>query len=167
MSFLSDLGGLFQKITSGGTNPEQHFDEVAKAVPCSSLADGLAAAFRSNETAPFAEMASQLFSNGNPNQQAGLLNSLLSSVGPGVLASLGGGGLASLLRPGQTSITPEEAAKVDPAEVQNLAEHVEKRDPSIIDRVSEIYAQHPTLVKTLGAAAVGIAMRKIAETHKV
>jgi hypothetical protein len=49
--------------------------------------------------------------------------------------------------------------------VQALTEHAQKQDPSIIDRVSEIYAEHPTLIKTLGAAALTIAMRKIAEQH--
>ncbi len=164
-SMLSNLSGLFQKITSGDASPEQHFDQVAQAVPCSSLASGLAAAFKSNETAPFSQMASQLFSRGNGTQQASVLNTLLSSVGPGALASLGGGGLASLLQSGQKSVTPEQAANVDPAEVQKLAEHAEKHDPTIIDRVSEVYAQHPVLIKSLGAAALGIAMKKIAETH--
>ncbi|MCU1294899.1 MAG: hypothetical protein JWP08_3749, partial [Bryobacterales bacterium] len=57
------------------------------------------------------------------------------------------------------------ASQVDPAEVQRLAEHAEKQDPSIVDQLSQVYAQHPTLVKSLGAAALGIAMKRIAETH--
>ena len=32
--------------------------------------------------------------------------------------------------------------------------------------MSSFYAQHPTLVKTLGTAAMMIAMRKIAEQHQ-
>lgn len=166
-SMFSNLSGLFQKITSGDANPEQHFDQVAQAVPSSSLASGLAAAFRSNETPPFSQMASQLFSKGNGTQQASVLNTLLSSVGPGMLASLGGGGLASLLQSGQKSVTPEQAANIDPSEVQKLAEHAEQHNPSIIDRVSEVYAQHPALIKGLGAAALGIAMKKISENHAV
>ena len=167
MSFLSDLGALLQKATSGEGNPEEHFDQVAQAVPSSSLATGLSEAFRSNETAPFPQMASQLFSNGNSGQQASILNALLSSLGPGVLASLGGGALGSLLQPGQTSVTPDQAAKVDPAQVKDLVEHAEKQDPSIIDRLSQVYAEHPTLVKSLGAAALAIAIKKMSETHKV
>jgi hypothetical protein len=34
-----------------------------------------------------------------------------------------------------------------------------------IDRVSSIYAEHPVLVKSLGAAALTIAMKKIAKQH--
>ena len=167
MGLLSNLGGLLQKISSGEANPEQHFDQVAQNVPSSSLASGLTAAFNSNETAPFSQMVSQLFSNGDGNQRASVLNTLLSSLGPGAHAGLGGGLLASLLHSGQTTVTPDQAAKVDPAEVQQLAEHAQSHDPTLVDRVSEVYAQHPTLVKTLGAAAITIMMRKIAETHKV
>jgi hypothetical protein len=38
-------------------------------------------------------------------------------------------------------------------------------DPSILDRVSAVYAEHPVLIKGLGAAALTIAMKKIAEQH--
>jgi hypothetical protein len=47
--------------------------------------------------------------------------------------------------------------------VQQLAAHAEKADPSIIDKASSFYAEHPTLVKTLGGAALTIAMAKMAE----
>jgi hypothetical protein len=161
MSFLSGIGNLLQQVTSGNANPEEHFDKVAQAVPSSDLASGLSAAFRSSETAPFSQMVSQMFSRGNGNQQASVLNTLLGSLGPGVL----GGSLASTLGAGQSTVTPEQASQVDPAEVQRLAEHAEKQDPSIVDQLSQVYAQHPTLVKSLGAAALGIAMKRIAETH--
>jgi hypothetical protein len=166
MSFLSGIGNLLQQVTSGNANPEEHFDKVAQAVPTSDLASGLSAAFRSSETAPFSQMVSQMFSRGNGTQQASVLNTLLGSLGPGVLGGLGGK-LASTLGGGQSTVTPEQASQVDPAEVQRLAEHAEKQDPSIVDQLSHVYAQHPTLVKTLGAAALGIAMKRIAETHSL
>jgi hypothetical protein len=164
MSFLSGISSLLQQVTSGNANPEEHFDKVAQAVPTSDLASGLSAAFRSSETAPFSQMVSQMFSRGNGTQQASVLNTLLGSLGPGVLGGLGGK-LASTLGGGQSTVTPEQASQVDPAEVQRLAEHAEKQDPSIVDQLSQVYAQHPTLVKTLGAAALGIAMKRMAETH--
>jgi hypothetical protein len=48
-------------------------------------------------------------------------------------------------------------------EIQHLANHDQGQDPSIIDRVSEIYAEHPAIVKTLGSAALSVAMAKIAQ----
>jgi len=169
MGLFGQLTGLLQQYASGqtGTDDEvnQHFDQVATAVPTSSMASGLADAFRSDQTAPFAQMAAQLFSGSGGDHQSNLLNTLLASAGPGVLSQFlganGGGALAGLLGGGQNQLTPGEAASVPPEEVQALAEHVQKTDPSVIDRVSEIYAEHPTLIKTLGAVALGIAMKKI------
>jgi hypothetical protein len=100
-----------------------------------------------------------------------MLTTLLSTAGPGVLAQFTGNNpnssLASLLQSGQAQVTPEQAAQVDPSEVQALAQHVEQHNPSIIDRVSEVYSEHPTLIKTLGAVALGIAVKKIAENHQI
>jgi hypothetical protein len=174
MSLLGGIGDLLKRYTGGtGTSPanlEQNFDQVAQAVPSSSLAGGLAEAFRSGDTPPFAQMAAQLFSNGNGQQQASMLTTLMSSVGPDVLSkftgSNAGSQLAAILQGGQTQVSAEQAAKVDPTEVQALAQHVEQNNPSIIDRVSEVYAEHPTLIKTLGAAAMAIAVKKIAKQHQ-
>src|SRR5271168_4715321 len=90
MSFLSSIGGLLQQYAGGSApagNVEDHFDQVAQAVPSSSLAQGLAASFNSGETAPFAQMASQLFANGNGGQQASMINTLMSTAGPEILQS--------------------------------------------------------------------------------
>jgi hypothetical protein len=172
MSFLSGIGDLLKQYTGGnaGTaNVEQHFDQVAQSVPTSSLASGLAEALRSGQAGSFSQATSQLFSNGNGAQQASLLSGLIASVGPSVLAKFTAGNpnspLASLLSAGQSAITPAQAASVPAADVAALAQHAHDQDPSIIDRVSQIYAQHPTLIKTLGAAALTVAVKKIADQH--
>jgi hypothetical protein len=75
---------------------------------------------------------------------------------------LGGGGLGSLA--GMLSsghVSPEQAAQVPPDTVQQLAQHAEKQNPSVVDTVSGFYSQHPTLVKALGAAAMWIALKHI------
>ena len=169
MNWMDQISGLLQQYGGGQSqasgNVAEHFDQAAQAAPASSLADGLAAAFRSNQTPPFAQMASQLFGASSGSQQAGVLNTLLASAGPGLLSSLlsGGGvpGLASILGSGATHLTPEQAAQVPVEEVQQLAEHVEKHDPSIVDQISGFYSEHPTLIKTLGGAALAIAMSKM------
>jgi hypothetical protein len=152
MSFLSGIGDLLKQYQSGSAPPastpgvEQHFDQVAQAVPSSTLAGGLAEAFRSGQTAPFPQMA---------------------TLGPAMIAKFAGGApnspLASLLQSG--SVTPAQAASVSPADVEALTSHAASQDPSIIDRVSAVYAQHPVLIKSLGAAALTIAMKKIADSH--
>ena len=53
MSFLSGIGDLLKQYSGSTANApatpgvEQHFDQVAQAVPSSTIAGGLAEAFRS------------------------------------------------------------------------------------------------------------------------
>lgn len=179
-----DLGSLLQQYAAGsvGAPPahvEEHFDQVAQNASPDLLSQGLAAAFRSDSTPPFSQMVGQLFGAGNPTQRAGMLSSLLAGVAPGVMASLasGGGGasgnsgiggiLGRLLGSGGNSaapqqVTPDQAAQVTPAEVEQIAEHAQAHNPGIVDRMSSFYAEHPQLVKGLGAAALGIAMSRMA-----
>jgi len=154
----------------GGSSPtseadvNEHFDQVTQSVPQSAMADALSHAFRSDQTPAFGQMISSMFSQSNGEQKAGMLNQLLSSVGPGALTSLGGGGmLSSLLAGGATQLTPEQAQTISPETVQQLASHAERADPSIVDKASSFYSQHPALVKTLGAGVLSIAMAKLAQ----
>lgn len=150
--------------TGGGGEVEGHFNQVAAAAPTSALAGALSSVFRSDQTPPFGQMVGQLFGNSNGTQRAGLLNTLLSSgAGAGILSQLQGAGVS--MPPaggGAPQITPEQAAKISPEMVQQAAAHAEQHDPSIVDRVSELYAQHPQLINTLGMAAMSMAMSQIA-----
>ena len=152
--------GLLEQYASPGAsntgNVEQDFQQVSQAAPQQHLATGLADAFRSSQTPPFAQMVSTLFSHSNSDQQAGLLNHLLGSLGPGAASGILGG-----LFSGGSQVTPQQAQQVPPEAVHQLAEQAEKNDPSIIDSVSSFYAQHPTLVQTLGAGALGLIMSHI------
>jgi hypothetical protein len=121
-----------------------------------SLASALGAAFRSDQTPAFPQMLSNLFSNSDGQQRAGLLNHLLASAGPGVLAALPGP-LGALLKGGST-ITPEQAQRISPESVQSIAEHAQKANPSIIDQVSGFYSEHPKVVQAIGAGALAMIM---------
>ena len=159
---LSDLLGVLEQYRGASAsapppNVEQDFSQVAQAAPPGHLASGLAEAFRSGETPPFAQMIGSLFRNSDGQQRAGILNQLLGAAGPGLLSSGALAGLGGLLR-GSGAVTPEQANQVQPDAVQQLAEHAEKQNPSIVDQASQFYAQHPTLVKTLGAGALALVM---------
>lgn len=167
--FLSTLSTLAQKFASGqGT--DEHFDQVAQNVPQQSLANGISSLLSAGGSANFGQIASQLFNSGDAAQKSGMLNTLLASAGPGVLASFLGGGagsaLSGLLKGGQTSITPEQASQISADEVKQLAEHVHTQDGGIADTLGNFYAQHPALVKTLGAAALGLVVNHLADAHK-
>jgi hypothetical protein len=103
-------------------------------------------------------MLRTLFSNSNGQQRAGILNQLLGAVGRGGLQSGALSGLSGFLTGGKTTVTPEEANQVSPETAQQLAEHAQERDPSIVEQASAFYAQHPTLVKSLGAGALALIM---------
>ncbi len=171
MGILDSVSDLLKQYGSGGTpnaaDATQHFDQVTQAAPPNMIADGLSAVFHSNQTPAFGNLVSNLFSQSNGEQKAGVLNQLLGSVGPGALSQLAGGGaLAALLGGASKEITPDQANKISPEVVQQLATHAEKTDPSVVDKASSFYAQHPALIKTLGGAALSIALAKVAERQK-
>ncbi len=173
-----DLGSLLSQFTGGGTaaGATDHFDKVAQSASPDLLSQGLSAMFHSDQTPPFGQMAGQLFGQANPSQQAGMLNQILGSMGPGVLGSLvsgaQGGGLGAIV--GQltqggaapSAITPDQASKLTPEQVQVIASHAEQNNPGIVDEMSSFYAQHAGLIKTLGGAALMIALAKMAEKHQ-
>ncbi|MDQ1470935.1 MAG: hypothetical protein QOJ99_2415 [Bryobacterales bacterium] len=167
MGLMDEVGNLLQQYkggqaTSPTANVEGDFSQVAQAAPQAAVSSGLSDAFRSNQTPPFGQMVSQLFQNSNGSQKAGILNQLLGAAGPGALTGSVFGGLTSMLQ-GRTSVTPEQAHQVSPEVVQQLSEHAEKQDPSIIDKASEFYAQHPTLVQGLGAGALALIMSRMSQ----
>jgi len=160
---LSNLLGILSQYRDAAASAppasvDADYSQVAATAPQSHLASGLAEAFRSDDTPPFGQMLSTLFSNSSGQQRAGILNQLLASVGPSLLASGGLSSLAGLLRGGTPSVTPEQANRVSPDDVEQLAEHAEKQNPSIVDQASRFYAQHPTLVKALGAGTLALIM---------
>ena len=168
MGILDQLSGVLSQYTSGSAQPpadvHEHFDQVAQVAPQGLIAEGLAAAFRSKDTPAFGQMLGNLFSQSNGDQKTGILNQLLASAGPDILSQVAGGGaLTSLLQGGAKQVTPEQAQQISPEMVQQLATHAEKADPSIIDKASSFYAEHPTLIKTLGGTVLSVALAKVAE----
>jgi len=175
MGLLDQLSKVVGKQSgSGGQDPaenvHQGFDRVSQEAPTESMAAGLSHAFRSNETPPFGQMVSTLFRNGNPQQRTGLLTTLLSGAGPQVLGSFIGrsgglGNLATAFQSGQP-ISESHAGQISPEEVEELAAHSERQNPSVVDHVSGFSAQHPNLVKTLGSGALSVMMSKIGGGHR-
>lgn len=164
------LMDILQRYTNtvAGANTDtvnEHFDEVAGNASPDVLGQGVADAFRADGTPPFGEMVGGMFGQSNPQQQAGVLNQLLRSIGPGVLSALAGGILGRMTAPsngGVPQVTPEQASALTPEQVQVIATHAEQHDPGVLDRVGGFYAQHPDLVKTLGSAALAIALAGVA-----
>ena len=155
------LMDLLTQFTSSGKVSDQNFDQVAQSVPSNVLANGLAGAFRANETPSIGTMVGQLFGNSNAQQQAGMLNQILAALGPAAAASLAGGVLGRVMNPGSSQITPDQASQLSPQQVQEVVEQAHQTNPGIADELAGFYAQHSGLIKTLGGVALAITLAKM------
>ena len=101
----------------------------------------------------------------------------LGGLGGGGAGGLGGLGglLGGLLGGGANSnagtqqmpqLTPQDAERMSPQEVQELATQAEQHNPGIIDQMSRYYAQNPQLFKALGGAALAVALGQIAQRRR-
>lgn len=188
-----NLGDILDQYAARPTSTEADFDEVAAQAPPELLGDGIAQAFRSDQTPAFGDMVGQMFGGSNPSQRSGLLNVLIGALGPAVLGKLGGmlggaggagamtggggggGGILGSILGGLTGgasggggnaapqISPTDAERISPTQIREMAEEAQKSDPGILDRVGGFYAQHPELVKILGGAALAIALGRMAQ----
>ena len=169
-----DFGGLLQQYLGGASSntakAEDHFGQIAQSAPGGLLTDGLSAAFRSDQTPPFGQMVGQLFGNGNSQQQSGMMSTLLASLTPAAIAALtSSGALSNLMGSGgtvTTTPTTEQMKTLTPDQVAQIATHAEQHSPGVVDQMSSFYAQHTSLIKTLGGAALAIALAKMANGMK-
>jgi hypothetical protein len=65
------------------------------------------------------------------------------------------------MAPGQTQITPEQAARLTPQQVQEVVNHANDNHPGVADQLGNFYAEHRGLVNTLGGLAATIALTKM------
>jgi hypothetical protein len=146
---------------------EADFDRLSRHAPSATVSEGLAEAFRSNQTPPFANMLSQLFGRSPSTQKSDVLNTLVATLGPALVAQLlarhGASRAAKELETGKAKVSPEVAEQVPEQSIAAVAAEAEKKDPSIVDRISKFYAEQPALVKTLGGLALTVAMAKVAQ----
>jgi hypothetical protein len=120
----------------------QDFESVASEIPPHELSHGLEEAFRSEQTPPFEQMVRQLFEHSNSDQRAGLLD--------------------LFRREAPQAASPGTAVDAPPGRVQEMAAEAAKANPSIMQRVSQFYAEHPQVVQMLGNAALAVVMNRVA-----
>ena len=169
MGWADGLGQVLQNVLGGkASESDIHsaFDKVAGAAPPGELAQGLSHVFNSDQTPPFEQMVGGLFGKSSSDQKAGMLNQMISALGPSagnVLGGLGGlGGLAAVLQGGGT-VTPAQAQDVSPAAVEAIARKAQQANPSVVDSISGFYAKNPQLVKAIGAGALALLMSRLAK----
>lgn len=172
MGLQETLSQVLSSVTAGQASDadiDSTYDKVAGEIPQDDLSASIAHVFNSDKTPAFEQMVGGLFNQSNPEQKAGLLTQILGALGPNAAQVLGGtaglGGLAGLLQKGGT-IDPQQAQEVSPAAVQELAQKASQANPSIIERASQFYAQHPALVKGIGAGALALLMSNLSGRTK-
>ena len=155
------LMDILNQVLTTGTASDQHFDQVAQNVPSDVLASGLAHAFRADQTPEIGAMVAQMFGNSNGQQQAGMLNQIIAALGPAVASGLAGGTLGGIMGRGNGQVTAAQASQLSPQQVRDIVQSAHEANPSIADELASFYSQHSGLIKTLGGAALAIAMAKI------
>ena len=143
-----DLGGLLQQyLGGGGASPGNARITSARwrrRAP-ELVGQGMAAAFRSNQTPPFGQMVAQLFLQANPQQQAGMLTQLLSSLSPAAVAALTNSGvLPGVLGQGAGSI--RRRSRLSRRARSRLpkcrrSRRMRSTHPGIVDQLSQFYAR--------------------------
>lgn len=168
---LFDVLAQYTKTPPSATSgtSEAHYTEIAPQVSPDMLSKGMAETFRSDQTPPFGDMVGQLFGQSSPQERAGLLSQLLQSLGPAAVSALGAGVLGRVL--GQNNltpsgqiptITPAQASQVSPEDVREIAVQAEQNQPGIVNNVSDFFAQHPDLIKGIGAMGLAVLLGKMA-----
>ena len=159
-----DLQSILSRYIGGSpattADSGSHFETAARELPPNVVGNGVAEAFRSDQTPPFGQMVGDLFGRSNPQQQAGVLNQILGSLGPassgvagGILGRIFGNKADSPAIP--TTLTPDQASALTPEQVNEIATHAEKQNPGIVDRVGQ-------RIGHLGAQPARVALH---ETH--
>jgi hypothetical protein len=167
MSFMDILKQYTNPSEAHSATSTAHFDEVAQSANPAVVGEGVAAAFRSDQTPPFPDMVAKLFGQSNSQQQAGVVNQLLGSINPAMLSTLAGGVLGRLGTTTGTgsappTLTPAQASQLTPDQVQVIAAHARQHDTGIMDKIGSFYGEHPQLVKSLGGMALALVLGKMA-----
>lgn len=174
MNRENDVSAVLQQYTAetgvhSVQKVEQDFVAVAQHVPAEHVTTGLAEAMHSEQTPPFEDMVGDSFERGSDELRAAMLKRLIDGASPAVVKPLIDDGLL----PRAANGSGHPAVPVDNGLVQNLDTEVVRRlareaaqeNPSVIDRMSEFFAVDPDAGRTLGGAALSVALNKIAEAR--
>lgn len=148
---------------------EQDFVAIAQQVPAQEVTGGLVQAIHSEQTPPFDELMRQSFERADAGQRAAMLKRLLEGASPRVLSPLTDNTVLRYIARDEyhvVSVHADDAigGLLSPGVFQQIAGEAAAHDPTVVDRMSEFYAVDPDAGRTLGGAALSVALGKMAET---
>ena len=164
MGWQDMLGGVMNQFTGSATAPGQdahaQFEQLSSIVPANLLGSSIGPALGSMATQEVAQHLLSSASAMTPEQRGGLFSTLLSGF------TSQGTDATSLLS--QLGVNPETATNPEaatPEDVAALAAHAHQNAPDIFHKAMEFYAEHPVLVKSMGAIAVGLIVKHFMNKH--
>ncbi len=169
MPVLENLTELANRVNE--KTPEKEvfstYEQMAEMIPPGTLAEALSNYFRAEKATPFREAFVNFFKEATPVQKAAILNKISGALGSGRLAEILGararfGVLAKILS-GGAQVTPAQTEEIRPDDVKAFVEEAEKKEPTIVGTSCHFFANHPLLVKALGAKALVRLIHRIRE----
>ena len=105
---------------------------------------------------PIPELVAEVYRSARPTLRARLLEYLLRPVGPLGLVAIAAGAFGTILQRGgyrQLAVAPEDAARISPDHMRELAQYLEQADPESLLQIAPILAENASGVGTAGVAA--------------
>lgn len=102
------------------------------------------------------ELVAEVYRSARPTLRARLLEYLLRPVGPLGLVAIAAGAFGTILQRGgyrQLAVAPEDAARISPDHMRELAQYLEQAYPESLLQLAPILADNATGVATAGVAA--------------
>ncbi len=153
MSILDQLSGVLNNVIGGNLSEQEvhsNYDQIAQTVPQQTLGAAMGPALQALGPEEAQKRIAASAQQMTPDQRGGMMQQLL-----GGLTSSSGmnvGSLLSQLGINQAVATNPQSATPD--EVASLAAHAQTNNPDLFHEAMGFYAQHPTLVKSLGAVVI-------------
>jgi len=154
MDWQNMIGGVLNQLTGSAAAPGQdahaQYDQISNVVPSNVMGSMIGPALGSMATG---EIAQQLLGSANamnPQQRGDLFSTLLNGF-----TSQGADAGSLLSQLGVNPATANNPQSATPEDVAALAAHAHENSPDVFHKAMEFYGEHPVLVKTLGAVALG------------
>lgn len=147
MNWKELVGPILSKYsdTSGRWSLDEvktDFEELSRHAPSSYIARGLSYTFRSQDTAPFAEILARLYDESPDDLRSDLLNVVFAEV--------------PFLRPRSIqTITPEVVNEYTRELIRELMSEAARSEPAVVVRASDVYARFPKIITTLKRSEIG------------
>jgi hypothetical protein len=133
------------------------FDELPTTVPAH--AAGGVPAGANGPHPPIAELVAQVYRGARPPLRKRLLECLLRPVGPLGLVAIAAGAFGAILQRGgyrELAVTPEDASRISPEQMLELARYVEQANPESLLQIAPIVSDQAAHMAGMAGIAASL-----------